>query len=868
VVRDTALLLLLLLIFALAASGYVLKKGMEDGNKSKYQLLLHCVLIITSVIPPELPMQMALAVNSALITLMRMQIFCTEPFRVPIAGKIDVCLFDKTGTLTTDELVAVGVTDLKKGTGAGGGGGSEAAALGLCGMPEAPVDATVVLGVCHALVLVEGKVAGDPIEAAALKAIKWEVVERRGLTECRPQPQHLAARGAFPVGGLAGASAFEIDARHHFSSKLQRMSVVAHPTGGGLGAATTHLVLVKGSPEALAPLLRAPVAKYHNAAASLAKEGMRVLALAYKVVKGEEAARCMESRVEAEAGLEFAGFVAFTCRVRKDTGDVIKQLLEGQHKIAMVTGDALLTAVHVAKQVGICSASKTVLLLHAGPSEEGTGTGGGGAGAPHEQVWWKDYHSEDMFEVFDPKRVPVLAQTHDLCTTGKALAMASELFPAVRRELEHFVVFARMTPDEKEAVITSLKDCGRMCLMCGDGANDVGALKQANVGVALLSGFGDLNVDRGDKKEEEKAQDKDASAPTAIMTKDQMAELQRLKPSEIKKKLRLLGVEPSDHPQVIERADLIKLYQAAVQRKAAEAHDKKNARDLVKAKAVPGAVVGKGKKTPQEMRAEMERERREMYARKQVELQKEMEERRAKGESWVEVKALWAVYSREMEEVKKKREKMAKESTLTASAAKMAAMMDEMEEGEALPMVKIGDASVAAPFTSKMPSIRGTVDIIRQGRCTLVTTIQMYQILALTCLISSYSLSVLHLDGVKYGDYQMTALGILMSVSFVTVSRSKPLDKLSGVRPFTSIFHPALFASILGQFALHLGCMMGAVQQSKRHLPPDYKPDVDGEFKPGIINSVVFLVSAVQQVSEATLYQGLGVGLGLVRSSV
>lgn len=112
-IRDTALLLLLLLVFAIASSGYVLKKGIEDGKKSKYQLLLHCVLIVTSVIPPELPMQMALAVNSALITLMRMQIFCTEPFRVPLAGKVDVCLFDKTGTLTTDELVAVGVTDLK-----------------------------------------------------------------------------------------------------------------------------------------------------------------------------------------------------------------------------------------------------------------------------------------------------------------------------------------------------------------------------------------------------------------------------------------------------------------------------------------------------------------------------------------------------------------------------------------------------------------------------------------------------------------------------------------------------------------------------------------------------------------------------------
>ena len=72
--RDTTLLLLFLLIFALSASGYVCLKGWEDGERSKYELLLHCILIITSVIPPELPMQMALAVNSSLMTLMKMQV--------------------------------------------------------------------------------------------------------------------------------------------------------------------------------------------------------------------------------------------------------------------------------------------------------------------------------------------------------------------------------------------------------------------------------------------------------------------------------------------------------------------------------------------------------------------------------------------------------------------------------------------------------------------------------------------------------------------------------------------------------------------------------------------------------------------------
>jgi cation-transporting ATPase 13A1 len=43
--------------------------------------------------------------------------------------------------------------------------------------------------------------------------------------------------------------------------------------------------------------------------------------------------------------------------------------------------------------------------------------------------------------------------------------------------------------------------------------------------------------------------------------------------------------------------------------------------------------------------------------------------------------------------------------------------------------------------------------------------------------------------------------------------------------------------------------MMWAVHRAKQYLDPDHKVDLDGEFKPGILNSVVFLVSNVQQVT-------------------
>merc|ERR1712159_520413 len=110
--KETMILLFVLLVFACMASYHVFTVGMKDGKRSQYELVLRCILILTSVVPPELPMQTAMAVNTALLALMKSGVYCTEPFRVPMAGKIDSCLFDKTGTITSDKLVAVGVVDV------------------------------------------------------------------------------------------------------------------------------------------------------------------------------------------------------------------------------------------------------------------------------------------------------------------------------------------------------------------------------------------------------------------------------------------------------------------------------------------------------------------------------------------------------------------------------------------------------------------------------------------------------------------------------------------------------------------------------------------------------------------------------------
>jgi cation-transporting ATPase 13A1 len=100
---------MILVVFALLASAVVLYYGLQDLERNKFKLVLHCIMIVTSVVPPELPMELSLAITTSLTALSKCLVYCTEPHRLPYAGKLDILCFDKTGTLTKDKMELKGV---------------------------------------------------------------------------------------------------------------------------------------------------------------------------------------------------------------------------------------------------------------------------------------------------------------------------------------------------------------------------------------------------------------------------------------------------------------------------------------------------------------------------------------------------------------------------------------------------------------------------------------------------------------------------------------------------------------------------------------------------------------------------------------
>lgn len=624
--KDSMYLLGFLSVFAIFASGYIAWFGIQSKTISTFRIIVECLLILTSSIPPDLPMELTISVNASLLALSKLYVFCTEPFRIPFAGTVSVCCFDKTGTLTAEDFRLVGIDETCQNSNQTNDTKNEADSEGIVGNfkndPNLLTEETIMaVGGCQSLILgVDGKLIGDSLEAASFKALGFSLTP----------------------GGKAKAKSITITNHKtfHFSADLRRMSTISHVQKAGSKSFSYH-VFTKGAPEVIAEHLSTIPPNYYDIYKSYTRQGCRVLALASRQLDQSEVtnnapAFTSVTRDQAETGLQFAGFEIFSSPMKRGTEDTVVELLKSTHRVVMITGDDPLTACHVASRLHIINNKKEVII------HDEAVTDVNGNPPPQDSL---DFNNVNYVH----------------CFTGKAVASADD------KELSEIVkkcnVFARMSPQNKEDVMFKLKSLGERTLMCGDGTNDVGALKQAHVGVGIIENSVDVKID-----------------------------------------------DDEYHP-------------------------------------------------------------------------------------------------------------------------------------------KLGAVSIAAPFITKKGTISACIDLIRFGRATLSSTIDLFKQLSLNCMISAYTMSVLFVENVKFGDQQMTTFAVGVTFATMAISWAKPLRQLSSERPFESQFSLYLVTSVLIQFAFHL-----FVLNSIRNLvySTGYEKgifDYKIKFQPNLMNTAMFIVTNEMEIT-------------------
>jgi cation-transporting ATPase 13A1 len=84
------------------------------------------------------------------------------------------------------------------------------------------------------------------------------------------------------------------------------------------------------------------------------------------------------------------------------------------------------------------------------------------------------------------------------------------------------------------------------------------------------------------------------------------------------------------------------------------------------------------------------------------------------------------------------------------------------------------------------------------------------------------------------------------------------VEALSKERPQHNIFNPYIIGSVLGQFAIHIGTLIYVSQWVQRTDPiVRSKVDLEKEFEPSLLNSAIYLLQLIQQISTFAInYQG------------
>ncbi|KAH3682711.1 hypothetical protein WICPIJ_006317 [Wickerhamomyces pijperi] len=460
-------------------------------------IILRALDIVTIVVPPALPATLTIGTSFALSRLKKKDIFCIAPTRVNVGGKLDVLCFDKTGTLTEDGLDVYGVHANSQ---------NEKSSVKFDelitnaeGLKPVNYNLLKALSSCHSLRVVDGELIGDPLDFKMFEFTQWKYEEEfsgyQDTNESRNDdsrlPENLGISPSVVYPSTDPSELLGIVRSFEFVSHLRCMSVI-------IKANSEFSVFTKGAPEVIKDICHPGSfpANYEELLHHYTHNGYRVIACAGKPLKKNTWLYSQKiTREEAESGLEFLGFIVFENRLKPTTTKVLAQLNAAKLRTVMCTGDNLLTAVSVGRECGLVT-EDVVYIPEFNDNIEANVTN------VTDEITWRDI--DDETSVLDSRTLQPLGpssqgKTYSLAITGDVFRyILKNQAPSLEatedgefsqdyttKILLKANIFARMSPDEKHELVEQLQSLDYTVGFCGDGANDCGALKAADVGISL-----------------------------------------------------------------------------------------------------------------------------------------------------------------------------------------------------------------------------------------------------------------------------------------------------------------------------------------------------------------------------------------------
>ncbi|CDR99706.1 related to YPK9-vacuolar protein with a possible role in sequestering heavy metals [Sporisorium scitamineum] len=461
---------------------------------SSDEIALRSLDVLTIAVPPALPATLSICITFSIARLKRSQIFCLSPQRINVAGMVNMFVFDKTGTLTEEGLGVMGIRMVKDGKFTDLVQREQTEEVKEDGAKLSLIEA---MATAHDLNLLDGEPIGEPLEVKMLEWTRRKLQDDASLApvhlskEATSDPTH-PCRPLTKDGALARVPVILPSATHpslavirafEFTAALRRMSVVVKRDNS-----LPAQVYCKGAAESIATLCdpASLPTDYDTVLDRCTRAGFRVLAVAGKTIDalGWQGAQDL-TRPQADCELQFLGLIVFENKLKPATTASIATIRDdAQLSIKMCTGDSVLTAVSVAKECGILSANAEVFTPRVSHKQSKNLVVG---------VEWVSVDGDQrrldpytLDPVGDGSSAEQLKDV-ELAVSGEILRTLFDTCSAetMSRVLVHCKVFGRFSPEQKQQLVERLQTLGYVVAMAGDGANDCGALKSADVGLSL-----------------------------------------------------------------------------------------------------------------------------------------------------------------------------------------------------------------------------------------------------------------------------------------------------------------------------------------------------------------------------------------------